>query len=428
MNCIAIKRNLALLLLACFTGISIPVVAATDSDESLAYSVRYQLTPAPGTNSIEVSMTVRQERALLRELRFQAGPNFSDIVVDGNNLGSVDEVTWRPGASGGTLSWSVEIGNERNGNGYDAWLENDWGIFRAEDVIPRATTRTVRGAYSKTTLQIDLPNKWTMVTAYPLVDNHFSIDKDYRNFDQPDGWIAIGRLGVRREQIAGARVTVAGPVGHSVGRMEILAVLNWTLPEFARALGDLPQRLTIVSAGEPMWRGGLSGPNSLFLHADRPLISENSTSPLLHEVMHSILRISAVDGFDWLVEGIAEYYSLELLRRSGSISESRYEKALAFQENWASSADSLCKSSSTGATTALAVMTMSALDAEIRSRSSGTASLDDVVVALRKNPRQITLGDVLTITEDLTGSESVSLQLDKLPGCRTIHSTAQESG
>lgn len=428
MNCIAIKRNLALLLLACYTGISIPVAAATDRDDSLAYSVRYQLTPAPGTNSIEVSMTVRQERALLRELRFQAGPNISDIVVDGNELESVDEVTWRPGASGGTLSWSVEIGNERNGNGYDAWFENDWGIFRAEDVIPRAATRTVRGAHSKTTLQIDLPDNWTMVTAYPLVDNSFSIDKDYRNFDQPDGWIAIGRLGVRREQIAGARVTVAGPVGHSVGRMEILAVLNWTLPELSRALGDLPERLTIVSAGEPMWRGGLSGPNSLFLHADRPLISENSTSPLLHEVMHSILRISAAEGYDWLVEGIAEYYSLELLRRSGSISESRYEKALAFQKNWSASADSLCKSSSTGATTALAVMTMSALDAEIQNRSSGKASLDGVVLALRENPRQITLGDVLAITEDLIGSESVSLQLDKLPGCRTIQSNAQESG
>ncbi|MGI9201687.1 MAG: hypothetical protein ACR2QL_11550 [Woeseiaceae bacterium] len=427
MNCIAIKRTPALLLLAWFTALGGPVASALDGDESLAYSVRYRVATIPDTDSLQVSMTVQQTRGLLREVRFKVSPHLSDIRVDGDSLGSLDEVSWLPGPSGGTLSWIVEIGNERNGNGYDAWIESDWGVFRAEDVIPRAATRAVRGAYSKTTLQIDLPRDWTAVTAYPLLENTFSIDKEYRNFDQPDGWIAIGRLGVRREQIAGMRVTVAGPVGHSVGRMEILAVLNWTLPELSRALGDLPERLTIISAGEPMWRGGLSGPNSFFLHADRPLISENSTSPLLHEVMHSILRISAADGFDWLVEGIAEYYSLKLLHRSGSISESRYQKAMNFQKNWSSSADSLCKSSSTGATTALAVVTMSALDAEIRSRSSGNASLDDVVVALRKNPRQITLGDVQSITEDITGSKSVILQLDKLPGCRTINSIAQET-
>ena len=43
-------------------------------------------------------------------------------------------------------------------------------------------------------------------------------------------------------------------------------------------------RLLIVSAGDPMWRGGLSGPSSMFLHSDRPLISENRTSTLLHEL------------------------------------------------------------------------------------------------------------------------------------------------
>ena len=427
MNCIAIKRLLALLLLTWIPGVSIPVAVAIDGDESLAYSVQYELIPVTDTNLIDVSMTVRQDRELLREVRFEAAPHISDVHVDGESLGTVDEIVWQPGASGGTLQWVVAIGNERNGKGHDAWLEDNWGVFRAEDVIPRAATRVIRGAYSETTLRIDLPDNWTMVTAYPLVDDTFSIDKDYRNFDQPDGWIAIGRLGVRREIIADMRVAVAGPIGHSVRRMEVLTVLNWTLPELSRALGNLPERLTIVSAGEPMWRGGLSGPNSLFLHADRPLISENSTSPLLHEVMHSILRISAADGYDWLVEGIAEYYSLELLRRSGSITESRYQKALEFQRDWSASADTLCRSSSTGATTALAVMTMSALDGEIRSRSLGDKSLDDVLIALRKNPRRITLGDVQTITEDLTGSKSVILQLDKLPGCRTIHSTAHET-
>ena len=40
--------------------------------------------------------------------------------------------------------------------------------------------------------------------------------------------------------------------------------------------------------------------------------------PLLHEVMHAMLGIHATSGDDWIVEGLAEFYSLELLRLSGT--------------------------------------------------------------------------------------------------------------
>lgn len=426
MNHFANRLRMILLALACSASLITPAVQAAD-DESLAYRVRYKLAPIPDSNKIAVSMTVRQDRELLLEVRFRRGPQITSVEADGRNIGTDDQIVWQPGPSGGTLRWTVELGVERNGKGFDALLRDDWGIFRAEDVIPRAATRAVQDAYSKTTMQFDLPDRWAMVTAYPLVNNRFIVKKDYRRFDQPDGWIAIGRLGIRRETIANMEVAVAGPTGQSVQRMEILALLNWTLPELSRAIGDLPDHLTIVSAGDPMWRGGLSGPNSLYLHADRPMISENSTSPLLHEVMHSILRISAADGYDWIVEGIAEYYSLELLRRSGTITQSRYQKAMQFQENWSGSADSLCRSASTGATTALAVTVMAALDSEIQERSSNSASLDNVVSTLMQNPRKISLAAMQAIVEDLLNSESVTLRLDKLPGCRSIQSNAEKT-
>lgn len=427
MNWIANTHKLVILSLACCIGSLAPAADAVSDDKSLAYVVRYQIAPTPDEHRVSVSMTVEQDQELLREVRFRNDSHISAIRVDGKAMETGDEIVWQPGPAGGTLQWLVELGIERNGNGYDAWLNADWGVFRAEDVIPRAATRAARGATSKTSMAFDLPDNWAVVTAYPEEDKIFTIDKDYRRFDQPDGWIAIGRLGVRRETIAGVQVAVAGPVGHSVRRMEILAVLNWTLPELARALADLPPRLTIISAGEPMWRGGLSGPNSLYLHAERPLISENATSPLLHEVMHSVLRLSTAEGYDWLVEGIAEYYSLELLRRSGTISEPRHQKAMKFQKNWSASADTLCKSSSSGATTALAVTIMSALDAEIRDRSSGDVSLDDVLATLQQNPKGLTLADVQSVVTDLIGAESVTLQLDKLPGCRSIQPIVPET-
>ena len=217
MNCIANKRTPAHAVFVLLVAATIGSSAFAD-DDSMAYAVHYVLEPIPESQTVAVSMTVRQSRDLLREVRFTPGHPINNVRVDGNSVASVDEVIWRPGQTGGTLQWDVELGNERRGNGYDAWLAEDWGIFRAEDVIPRAATRAIRGAFSKTSMEFDLPAGWSEVTPYPAEDGRYTIDKPYRNFAQPDGWIAIGRLGIRRDRVSDMRVTVAGPVGHSVSR------------------------------------------------------------------------------------------------------------------------------------------------------------------------------------------------------------------
>jgi predicted metalloprotease with PDZ domain len=204
--------------------------------------------------------------------------------------------------------------------------------------------------------------------------------------------------------------------------MDTLALLNWTLPELARLLPDLPPRLTIVSAGDPMWRGGLSAPQSLFIHADRPLISENATSTLLHEVMHMALGVTARTGHDWIVEGLAEFYSLELLHRSGTISPQRYAQARTDLATWAKDATDLCKATSTGATTALAVGLLADLDSEIRKQTAGDASLDDVTRQLTQIDGRIDLDQMAAIANEITGANSDTLHIDKLPGCRTLQS------
>ena len=57
----------------------------------------------------------------------------------------------------------------------------------------------------------------------------------------------------------------------------LLAFLRWNLPALVDIFPDFPERVLVVSAGDPMWRGGLSGPGSLYIHAERPLISGNGT-------------------------------------------------------------------------------------------------------------------------------------------------------
>ncbi|MBT8099196.1 MAG: hypothetical protein KJO82_05575, partial [Gammaproteobacteria bacterium] len=277
MNCLSSSTIRCLLLL----GIGIagacgaPASEQSAAEKPLHYDISYTVVPDPAGHRVAVTLQLSQDRRLLRELTFPLRESITDIDGDGTVATSNGLLRWQPPTGGGELRWNAAVEHRRNDGGYDAWLSPDWGLFRAEDIIPRAATRTLKGATSRTQLHFELPPNWSVVTQYAERDGGFRIRNSLRRFDEPTGWIVMGELGVRRETIAGIRVAIAAPVGESQRRMDTLALLNWTLPELARILPELPARLTIVSAGDPMWRGGLSGPQSLYVHADRPLLSEN---------------------------------------------------------------------------------------------------------------------------------------------------------
>ena len=200
----------------------------------------------------------------------------------------------------------------------------------------------------------------------------------------------------------------------------MLAMLNWNLPELARILPDLPPRFTIVSAGDPMWRGGLSAPQSVFLHADRPMISENGTSTLLHELGHIAMATSATRGYDWIVEGFAEYYSLQLMLRSGTLTPARFEDAMEFQQRWAEDARTLCGNVSSGSMTALAVTRLHALNEEIAEATEGEKNLDDVWRAILAPGDPLDLDSLVDASASILGQNPDALHIDNLPGCRTM--------
>lgn len=422
MNCIPSSRLRVLLLCAAFS--SACGAEGADPEEAadpLAYRLDLSVQPRPLDGSVDVTLRLVQPRPLLRELRLRNDPRISRLRGDGELLRDEDRTRWLPPADGGTLSWSVVVPHRRNGAGYDAWLGADFGLFRAEDIVPRASSRTLKGAHSDTRLRFRLPAGWSVVTQY-RDDDPIRIDNPERRLDLPSGWIVMGELGVRRERIAGMRVAIAGPVNHSIRRLDTLALLNWTLPELARIVPQLPPRLTVVSAGDPMWRGGLSAPRSLFLHAARPLISENATSTLLHEIMHMAIGLDSASGYDWIVEGLAEFYSLQLLSRSGTISASRHAAALDDLAAWARDASSLCGDPSTGPRTALAVGVLTRLDAEIARTTEGAASLDDLTRHLLARGERLDLAGLIAAATAVIGHKPDALHSEKLPGCRSIES------
>ena len=397
-------------------GCGVPASESADRSEPGEYSVHYVIAPDPAAATVRVAMHLRQSGGSLRELSFSTSRIVDEVDGDGRIESADGRVTWQPPERGGSLQWEVAISHERGNAGFDAFLGADWGVFRMEDAIPRARTRTLKGTVSRTTIDVVVPDGWSFVSEYPALERPIVVDRPERRFDQPTGWIAVGRLGVRRDTIAGTRVAVAAPEGHGVRRLEMLALLGWTLPQLDELLPGALPRLTIASAGEPMWRGGLSAPASLFLHADRPLISENATSPLLHEVMHVALGLRPAAGFDWIDEGLAEYYSIELLRRGRAITPERALAAFERQADWAKRADTLCGRASTAATTARAVTLFAALDKALVAASDGAAGLDDLLPVLAGSR-----ADLATLTRavhELVGETPDLLHVDNLPGCR----------
>lgn len=391
---------------------------SADSDSSLEYGLHYQLRPDPGGSAIFVELRLQQPRSLLREVSFPTSEDIEVLAGSGALTTFDGRVHWQPPANGGTLRWRATLHSERGDRTFDALLDTDWGVFRMEDAIPRARARTLKGAYSRTTFDFDLPTGWSAVTEYAAIEKPIVVDRPTRRFDEPAGWVAVGKLGVRRERIADTNVIVAGPDGHGVRRMDILALLNWTLPELATILPESLPRLTIVSAGAPMWRGGLSGPASFYIHADRPLVSENATSALLHEVMHTALGIRPRPGYDWIAEGIAEYYSIELLRRGKAITQRRATTAMEEQQEWGTKAKGLCGNASTGATTALAVTVFATLDRELSEATDEEFGLDDLLPPLAGQDVDLEL--LQRMATQLSGTTPDVLHIDKLPGCLNI--------
>jgi len=382
------------------------------------YGVDYEATFLPDQGTVRMRVRVLQKSALLRQLSFAIDPaRYRAFEAEGELDVADGRVTWQPPAAGGALGFEVVLNHQRKSGSYDSLLTGEWAIFRGDDLFPPAAVKAVKGARSRSRLRLAGPEDWSLITAYPR-DNEepewFRVEWPERRFDRPVGWMAAGELGARWTRIGDRRIGVAGPMGQGVRHLDILAFLRWNLPELVTVFPSFPMRVLVVSAGDPMWRGGLSGPASLYLHADRPLISGNSTSTLLHELVHVAQSYRAAKDEDWIVEGIAEYYTLEIMRRSGTISEKRYERGINRAEQWADESSGLQSERSSGARTARGVTVMRELDADLRERSGGKHSLDDVARQLAEDGRPVTTERLREIAELLAGAPLESIAAERL--------------
>ena len=379
------------------------------------YEVSFSAEFLPDRGVAATTIRVDQSSHVLRRLVFIAAePQFSRFEGDGEISRDGREVSWEVPAQGGSISYEVEVDHLR-GRAFDARMTENWAILRLDDLFPPARVRSLSNSVSISSLELYGPPGWRFESRYGPVESAISVKDEARRFDRPTGWMAAGELGIRRGIIGKHRVTIAAPQNQGMRRMDILAFIRWTLPRLIKAFPSFPSRLLIVGAEDGMWRGGLSGPDSLYMHPDRPLISENATSTLLHELMHMVSGQARGPKADWIIEGLAEYYSLEILRRSGGISQKRFDSAMENLADWAERDNGRLVSPSSGANTARAVLVFDQIAALLAAEHAG--SLDAVIRKLLNGPAMD--GDqLLKLTEAALGAPAPQLQrtIDKYQG------------
>ncbi|MFH6598017.1 hypothetical protein ACEVAQ_04745 [Ectopseudomonas khazarica] len=401
--------SLRLPLLSSLLLLSLPAFAATQKVD-LDYRVRF----LPDSDQAEVSITLEKGERV-RSLDFNLGDDgrYSDFETDGQWSQEVaGRGKWQPGKGKSVLSYRVQIDHERKSGRYDARMTKDWVLLRGDDLVPAAKLDQQDKTELVSRLQFDLPKGWKSVeTGWPRIGkNRFRVDNAQRKFDRPTGWMLAGKLGTRRTRLGDTEVAISAPVGEGMRRMDIMTFLTFVWPQLQQVFPRDPNKLLIVGAGDPMWRGGLSAANSYYMHADRPLVSENGTSSLVHELVHVFGRIYGRERSDWIAEGLAEYYAIELVRRAGGISEERYQKIREQLIDWSKPVNSLRTDHATGPVTARAVLLLQELDREIRQKTKdkGNLSLDDVTRGLMRLDR-VSTQDFIDITENVIGGPSKTL-------------------
>ncbi|WP_347330085.1 hypothetical protein [Marinimicrobium locisalis] len=389
------------------SGFALPALA-----DSSTYPIHYHITLNPEKERAEVVIE-SDHGGQLKQLDFNLTyGDYSNFEANGSFEIEDDRAIWHPPAEDARLRFHATVTHERDPGEYDAMITEDWAIFRGDNIIPPAWARTDKGARAKAYLTFTLPEEWTSVTTgwKKLDDRRFRIDNSERRFDRPTGWMIAGKLGTRREQLGDTHLVVSAPKGSSLRRMDVITLITNVWPEVEKAFGTTPPKFAVIGHGEPMWRGALSGPNALFLHGDRPMVSENGTSTVIHELMHVVTRIRSKDKSDWLAEGLAEYYAVELMYRAGALTQQRRERTLNSLRKWADNDEvtNLRTGDSSGAITARAVLLFDELDREIQRVTDNKHSLDDVV-HLMIEERVVSTEELRAFVEQVMGKPSATL-------------------
>lgn len=187
--------------------------------------------------------------------------------------------------------------------------------------------------------------------------------------------------------------------------MDTLTLLTFVWPQLQSVFPRNPPKLLLVGARDQLWRGTRAGYHSIYLNSNRPLVNENGSSPLLRELVRVFAQVNDQERSDWIGEGLAEYYGIELLRRAGGITEDRYQAVQARLARQGEKVTTLRGEQITDAGVARAVLLLQALDREIRLHTHNQRSLDDVTQGLMRL-NSVSTAEFIQLSENVLGRGS----------------------
>lgn len=379
----------------------------------------YHVRLLPQSDQAEVRLTLAQGSAV-RSLDFDLGDGnrYSDFEADGNwqlTPGKPTRGIWRPAADKASLTYRVRISHSRKNGSFDTRMTPGWALMRGDDLVPAARLDQQDGIELVSRLEFELPSGWKSVeTAWPRIGkNKFRIDNVSRLFDRPTGWMLAGHLGSRRTRLGETEVTVASPKGQGMHRMDVLTLLTFVWPQVQAVFPRHPAKLLIVGANDPMWRGSLAARESIYLNTRMPLVSESGSSALVRELAQLFGRVNDTQRSDWISEGLAEYYAIELVRRAGGMSDERYENLHGKLVKDSQKVTTLRDAQASPAQVAKAVLLLQELDREIRLKTRNKRSLDDVMRGAMRL-ESVNTKEFVQLAESVIGESSRVLNTELL--------------
>ncbi|MBI4517026.1 MAG: hypothetical protein HY699_14555 [Deltaproteobacteria bacterium] len=397
-----------LLALAAALAVVAPALAASKSTFAIDYIVTIAAKD-PRRALVRWELSGIDEIEDFR-LRFPA-ERFEGFAGSGTLEHAPGSIRWVPGGPYAHLSYQVRIDHQRGRQQrHDSYAGTDWVITRARDLFPRIllnyTPRGKQAPKSRARLIFRLPAGWRSAAAHEAIGtNIYLLIEPGKVLDRPRGWIALGNLEMERQEIAGIMLQAARVPGGTVPLAELLRFYDRTLPVARKLFPEAPERILIVSAGDPMWRGGISGAGSFFIHAGRPLRTADKTSPYLHELFHVLQPYRAAADADWIEEGLAEYYALELQRRSGLLDATGFGRGLDYFQRYGLWQVDMTKQYDNRATNNSAPLLMYDLDQRIQRATAGSRRLDDVVMELARNRTTVDTTKFRRVVESISGKK-----------------------
>ncbi len=150
---------------------------------------------------------------------------------------------WRPKGKQSSLRYEFIVNHQRSSGSYDSYITQNWALFRGDKLAPSTRVTAAQATCvshhprTQSPPRAGLPSRRTL----PHGEQRYRIDDPKRRFDEPAGWMLVGKIGVRSERIEHVNAVIAAPEGDSARRQDALAFINWNLPQTAGSVSAVSQ-------------------------------------------------------------------------------------------------------------------------------------------------------------------------------------------